>query len=92
MYYAVGKSTTATHKAPVRHDCPHESFTQKCSRFERTLKSTDPLDEIVREGAMNVLQAAINAEVFDFITSHLHRAVCSAICLDSMGAATRSWL
>ncbi|MCA9028915.1 MAG: IS256 family transposase [Planctomycetaceae bacterium] len=41
--------------------------------FRANLESRSPLDEIVREGARRMLQAAIDAEVDEFIATHASR-------------------
>lgn len=41
--------------------------------FRANFESRSPLDELVREGARRMLQAAIDAEVDEFIAAHSQR-------------------
>ncbi|MEZ6049815.1 MAG: hypothetical protein R3C02_00250 [Planctomycetaceae bacterium] len=62
------QTTTATHAAPVDEAVDAEVL-EFCANFE----ASSPLDELVREGARRMLQAAIDAEVDEFITQHADR-------------------
>ena len=53
-------TTTGTRSIPVAHD--HEVVAFRAQFHERS-----PLDEIVRMGAQQMLQAAIGAEVADLL-------------------------
>lgn len=64
----MSKSTTATPTAPVE-----EPLDAEVLEFRAGFESRSPLDEIVREGAQRMLQAAIDAEVDDFIAQHSDR-------------------
>ena len=41
--------------------------------FRANFESRSPLDELIREGARRMLQAAIDAEVDDFLAKHSGR-------------------
>jgi len=64
----MSKSTKDSRTAPV--DEPPDA---EVLQFRAGFESRSPLDEIVREGARCVLQAAIAVEVDDFIASHSDR-------------------
>jgi len=66
--YAMMRSTTASHAAPV-----DESFDVEVVEFWANFETRSPLDEIIREGARRMLQAAIDAEVEEFIIAHADR-------------------
>ena len=66
--YAVSKTTTATQTVPVKEPVDSEVL-----EFRASFESRSPLDEIVREGARRMLQAAIDSEVADFIGQHSDR-------------------
>ncbi|MEZ6146664.1 MAG: hypothetical protein R3B91_14860 [Planctomycetaceae bacterium] len=56
------QTTTATHAAPV-----DEAVDAEVLEFRANFEASSPLDELVREGARRMLQAAIDAEVDEFI-------------------------
>ena len=62
------QTTTATHAAPV-----DEAVDAEVLEFRANFEACSPLDEIVREGARRMLQAAIDAEVDEFIAAHADR-------------------
>ena len=64
----MSKSTTATQSAPV-----DEQLDREVLEFRANFEQRSPLDELVRTGAQRMLQAAIEAEVDDFLTSHADR-------------------
>jgi len=64
----MSKSTTATQAAPV-----DEQLDREVLEFRANFEQRSPLDELVRTGAQRMLQAAIEAEVDDFLTSHADR-------------------
>ena len=66
--YAMSKSTKDSRTAPV-----DEPLDAEVLQFRAGFESRSPLDEIVREGARRMLQAAIDVEVDDFIASHSDR-------------------
>ena len=66
--YAMRQTTTATHAAPV-----DEAVDAEVLEFRANFEASSPLDELVREGARRMLQAAIDAEVDEFITQHADR-------------------
>ena len=72
--YAMSKSTTATRTAPVTNTTPVEQpLDHEVVEFRANFEASSPLDELVREGARRMLQAAIDAEVEEFITAHADR-------------------
>ena len=64
----MSKSTTPRHDIPVGRQLDPEVLA-----FRRQFDDRSPLDEIIREGARRMLQAAIDAEVDSFIQDHQHR-------------------
>lgn len=64
----MSQTTTATHTAPV-----DEPVDQEVLEFRANFEARSPLDELVRTGAQRMLQAAIDAEVNDFIAQHTDR-------------------
>ncbi len=64
----MSKSTTATRTTPVE-ELPDSEVLE----FRENFAASSPLDEIVREGARRMLQAAIDAEVDDFLAQHSDR-------------------
>jgi len=66
--YAMSKSTTATATTPAEKHPDSEVL-----EFRAGVESRSPLDEIVRQGAQRMLQAAIDAEVDEFIAQHSDR-------------------
>ena len=70
----MSQSTTANPAAPVN---PAVSVDQPLDaevlEFRENFEERSPLDEIVREGARCMLQAAIDAEVDDFLAEHAAR-------------------
>lgn len=64
--YAMGKITTELSLGPVEPDAEVLAFR---SQFEER----HPLDEIIRSGAQQMLQAAIEAEVSEFLLQHSDR-------------------
>jgi putative transposase len=69
----MSKSTTTTSKAPVTSDIQNEALDSEVLAFRANFEARSPLDEIIREGARRMLQAAINAEVEEFIATHSNR-------------------
>jgi putative transposase len=66
--YAMSKTTTATPTAPVG-----EAVDAEVLEFRANFEACSPLDELVRTGARRMLQAAIDAEVEDFLAQHADR-------------------
>ncbi len=62
------QSTTATHTTPA-----DEPLDAEVVEFRANFEARSPLDEIIREGARRMLQAAIDAEVDAFIAAHANR-------------------
>jgi putative transposase len=62
------QTTTATPPTPV--DAPVD---REVLAFRANFDARSPLDELVRAGARRMLQAAIDAEVTDFLAAHAHR-------------------
>lgn len=62
------QTTTATSSAPVDAAVDPEVIA-----FRANFEARSPLDELVREGARRMLQAAIDAEVADFLAAHADR-------------------
>jgi len=62
------QSTTDRHTAPV-----DETRDAEVARFRANFEARSPLDEIIREGARRMLQAAIDAEVEEFVAAHADR-------------------
>lgn len=60
------KTTTAARSNPVAND-------PEVVAFRAQFDERSPLDEIVRSGAEQMLQAAIDAEVADFLAEHAGR-------------------
>jgi len=57
-----------------RHDVPaSDQLDPEVLAFRRQFDDRSPLDEIIREGARKMLQAAIDAEVDSFIQDYQHR-------------------
>ena len=69
----MSQSTRVTAKAPVDDLVIGENVDPEVLAFRANLESRSPLDEIVREGARRMLQAAIDAEVDEFIATHASR-------------------
>ena len=66
--YAMRETTTATQTTPA--DEPVDS---EVLEFRANFEASSPLDEIIREGARRMLQAAIDVEVDEFVTQHADR-------------------
>ena len=64
----MSKTTTAAMRAPV-----DESVDREVLEFRANFEQRSPLDELVRTGAQRMLQAAIDAEVGEFIAQHADR-------------------
>ncbi len=64
----MSKATTQRHDIPVGRQLDPEVLA-----FRRQFDDRSPLDEIIREGARKMLQAAIDAEVDSFIQDYQHR-------------------
>ncbi len=64
----MSKTTTQRHDIPVDRQLDPEVLA-----FRRQFDDRSPLDEIIREGARKMLQAAIDAEVDSFIQDYKHR-------------------
>lgn len=64
----MSKTTAATHRAPVG-----EAVDAEVLEFRANFEARSPLDELVRTGAQRMLQAAIDAEVEDFLAQHADR-------------------
>ena len=64
----MSKTTTQRHDIPVGRQLDPEVLA-----FRRQFDDRSPLDEIIREGARKMLQAAIDAEVDSFIQDYQHR-------------------
>ena len=64
----MSKITTDRHNVPETEPIDHEVLA-----FRQQFDDRSPLDEIIREGARKMLQAAIDAEVDSFIDAHRHR-------------------
>lgn len=64
----MSKTTTAKATMPV-----DQTLDPEVVEFRSAFESRSPLDEIVREGARRMLQAAIDAEVDAFISQHADR-------------------
>ncbi len=64
----MNKTTTNRHDVPVRDQLDSEVVA-----FRRQFDERSPLDEILREGARKMLQAAIDAEVDAFVEGHQDR-------------------
>ena len=64
----MSKTTRATPTAPVG-----EAVDSEVLAFRANFEARSPLDELVRTGAQRMLQAAIDAEVEDFIAQHADR-------------------
>ena len=64
----MSKTTTQRHDIPVDRQLDPEVLA-----FRRQFDDRSPLDEIIREGARKMLQAAIDAEVDSFIQDYQHR-------------------
>jgi putative transposase len=71
--YAVSQSKTTTVQSPVSEESSQENVDPEVLAFRANFESQSPLDEIIREGARRMLQAAINAEVEGFIATHSDR-------------------
>lgn len=69
----MSQSTRATTKAPVQDISDEQNLDPEVLAFRANFESRSPLDEIVREGARRMLQAAIDTEVEDFLAIHSHR-------------------
>ena len=73
------QTTTADHETPAdTYEALHKSANTgdvdpEVLAFRSQFEAKSPLDELVREGAQRMLQAAINAEVEEFIAQHAQR-------------------
>ena len=65
--YAMSKTTDNTTEIPVEFSLQSEQSEPNAAT------PASPLDQIVREGARKMLQAALEAEVQDFLTEHRSR-------------------
>ena len=63
----MSKTTTDRHNVPET-----EPIDPEVLAFRQQFDDRNPLDEIIREGARRMLQAAIDAEVDSFIQDHQH--------------------
>lgn len=66
--YAMSQSTTAKRTTAV-----DETLDAEVVEFRANFETRSPLDEIIREGARRMLQAAIDTEVDEFIIAHADR-------------------
>jgi len=64
----VSQSTKAGSSTPV-----DEQIDPEVLEFRSQFESRSPLDELIREGARRMLQAAVDAEVDDFLAQHSDR-------------------
>lgn len=64
----MSKTTTSPHDTPV-----HDDLDPEVVAFRQRFDERSPLDEIIREGARKMLQAAIDAEVESFIAANQDR-------------------
>ena len=69
----MNKTTTTTPQAPANGVSSSENLDPEVLAFRANFESRSPLDEIIREGARRMLQAAIETEVEDFISTHSQR-------------------
>lgn len=69
----MSQSTTVHPEAPVCSGAENDPLDPEVLAFRANFDSRSPLDELVREGARRMLQAAIDAEVDDFIAAHSNR-------------------
>ncbi len=72
----MSQSTKAMHAAPVRDTSTTSTPTGVDSEvweFRANFDSRSPLDELVREGARRMLQAAMETEVDEFLATHADR-------------------
>lgn len=70
----MSKSTRATQTAPVSQTAAiDEPVDREVLEFRANFEERSPLDELVREGARRMLQAAMEAEVDDFVAAHTDR-------------------
>ncbi len=69
--YAMSKSTQSLTSSPV--DNSVDSPDCEVMQFRAQFEGRSPLDEIVRHGAQQMLQAAVEQEVTDFIGRHSDR-------------------
>jgi transposase-like protein len=72
--YAVKQRTTNTKSLPAdaRHN-DEQSVDPEVLAFRSQFESRQPLDELIRVGAQRMLQAAVDAEVEDFLALHAER-------------------
>ena len=61
----MSKATTTSHRGPAA-----EAVDSEVVAFRAQFDERSPLDEIVRRGAQEMLQAAIDAEVDQFLLEH----------------------
>lgn len=69
----MNKTTTNNHKSPANKSPANKSPDTEVLAFRQQFDERSPLDEIIREGARQMLQAAIDAEVHAFIERHHDR-------------------
>jgi transposase-like protein len=69
----MSKTTTDRLNVPEIEPIDPTRKTQEVLAFRQQFDDRSPLDEIIREGARRMLQAAINAEVDSFIQDYQHR-------------------
>jgi hypothetical protein len=79
--------TSATFGTPVRTTA-NESIDSEVIEFRDAFEARSALDEIVREGARQMLQAAIEAEVDGFLVQHADRRdVTASVWSSAMGTS-----
>lgn len=71
--YAVSKGTTKSVGIPVDGGHEVEPVDAEVLAFRSQFEVRSPLDELIRTGAQRMLQAAINAEVDEFLAQHVER-------------------
>jgi len=69
----VSQTTTTNPKTPVQDGLNPQNVDPEVLVFRENFESRSPLDEIIREGARRMLQAAINTEIEEFIADHSQR-------------------
>lgn len=75
----MSQSTKATHSAPVNHmpasatPSTETAIDSEVLEFRANFNARSPLDELIREGARRMLQAAMEAEVDDFLAANADR-------------------
>lgn len=64
----MSKTTRTSDSVPV-----YETLDPEVVEFRAQFEASSPLDEVIRDGARRMLQAAIDVEVSDFIAAHAGR-------------------